>query len=169
VATPDPGIRRVVIPQQTLSEISTSGEYFIRYRIVTEDETVTSEWSPKYKFTAAPIATILSTETISIEHKLQASVDELYMTLSWNIPTQLKDSSFDIFVKWGSGGTYEYVETTRAGSVNTLIPTSPSRPTQARFHIQLSSNPKELSTSEYIKLFETAATPTRLTMDGGTI
>ena len=167
---PDAGIKKVVIPQQTLSDISTSGEYFVRYRVVSDDDVVSSEWSPKQKMTAATIYSILGVANqgaISVPHKLQASVDEVYMMLSWNTPTELKLSSFDVFVKWDSG-SFTYLETTTSDSITAFIPTSPTRPSTATFHIQIASSTKEVSTSPYIQLFATSATSTRLTVNGGT-
>jgi hypothetical protein len=165
VPQPDVGIKKVVIPQQTLSEISASGEYFVRYRVVSDDEVVASEWSPKQKMTAATIHSILGVANqaaISVDSILQPSLDETYMLLSWNTPTQLKDSSFDVFVKWGSG-SFEYLDTTNSSKISTLVPTSPSRPTDATFHVQIASSSKQVSTSEYVKLFsktgKTSSTP----------
>jgi hypothetical protein len=165
VATPDPGIKRVIIPQQTLSEISTSGEYFVRYRIVTEDETVTSEWSPKYKFDAKAITSIIGFDPAEISYQVVA--DGTYMILSWNTPTELKESSFDTFIKWDSG-SFSYLETTSNNTVSVFVPTSP-RPSLATFHVQLSSNPKVVSISDKIKMFETEPHTTTSIVDGGTI
>ncbi len=168
--TPDPGIKRVVIPQQTLGEISDSGEYFVRYRIVSEDEVVTSEWSPKYKFIAKTVQEIIGFNPSGISYQIFA--DGTSMSLSWATPTEIKDSKFDVFVDWdysgSDDGNFQYAGTVSTNSINIDVPTSP-RPAEAIFHVQLASTEKASpSSNSKIKLFETAPHTTYSIINGGT-
>lgn len=169
--TPDPGIKKVVIPQQTLSEISTTGEYFVRYRVVSDDDVVASEWSPKLRFIAKDIQDIIGFDPADISYQVFA--DGVSMSLSWATPTNLKDGKFDVFVDWdysgSDDGNFEYAGTVSTNSININVPTSP-RPSSAVFHVQLASNEKTSpSTNSKIKLFETTPHTTYSIVDGGTI
>lgn len=167
--TPDPGIKKVVIPQQTLSEISATGEYYIRYRVVSEDETVTSEWSPKQKFTAKAIQDVVGFDPAEISYQIFA--DGTSMSLAWTTPTSLKDSKFDVFVDWdyssSDDGNFEYIATVSSNTINVDVPLTPTRPPYAVFHVQLASIEKEYSESTKLKLFQTDLHTTLYIVDGG--
>jgi hypothetical protein len=94
----DDGIKKVVISQANLPKMASDGNYYLRYRIASEDKTSISAWSQIYKLIPQSLWTILG---ISSNPTYSFSSDGTNVGLSWNIPQALVNNTFDIFLNWG--------------------------------------------------------------------
>lgn len=172
MATPDNVNKRVVIPLRNLKIAARStdngatlSEYYIRYRVVSEDKNSFSEWSPAYRVDVPTVTTLLnpnggSSFTInSVYTRASSSL----ATINWEIPPILSTiPEYDLYIKWGafSGGTvtfppgaqYEYYGTVAPGRIDIVKPTAKSAFTGANFWLQRSTFPK--TTTNAAKVFE---------------
>lgn len=94
-----PGIKKVIIPRSELSAVNSSNEYLVRFRVVSDDKNVFSQWSPIFVVPDVPIVPITSSTQ---------RVGNL-VTLTWQDPTQR--AAYDVFIKTDSG-SYVFVTTT---------------------------------------------------------
>jgi hypothetical protein len=108
----DDGIKKLIISQANLPKMASDGNYYLRYRIASEDKTSVSSWSQIYKLIPQSLWTILG---ISSNPTHSFSSDGINIGLSWNIPQALVNNTFDIFLNWGS----PIATTTATGTVGT--------------------------------------------------
>lgn len=129
MATPDSGIKKVIIPKSSLPEISGVGQdYVVRYRIVSEDKNRYSYWSQKYRVavsntTAVPFSVTKSGSTI---------------TAVWTPDNTIK-SEFDVYVKWDSE-EWKYVTTVYSTIYASVIKNGA---TKVKIATQIPTFPKE--------------------------
>lgn len=89
-------IKKVTVPQNELPAIGKiSGQYIVRYRIISEDRNRSSHWSLNY---------ILETDPLSeIQHTVSKDNANDAVEVFWTPPPTLGLSTFDVYIKWGSG------------------------------------------------------------------
>lgn len=141
--TPDPGIKKVIIPKESLPSILGSDhKYIVRYRIVSDDRNRSSHWSPQYK---------LAAQTVNqIGYSVIVEQDVNVVRLVWeNVPNV---SEFYVYVKW-DGSDWEFAGSSITNNYTGLIKAGAPRFT---FAVQVPTFPKQRFSSA--TLFETALT-----------
>jgi hypothetical protein len=89
-------IKKVTVPQNELPVIGKiSGQYIVRYRIISEDRNRTSHWSPNYILETTPLS--------GIQHTVSKDTTNNAVEAFWTPPATLGLSNFDVYLKWGSG------------------------------------------------------------------
>lgn len=129
MATPDDGIKKVVVSQSELPYLSKDGTYYVRYRIISENKTDTSAWSQIYSVTPNSVITVLGNSTQSVVPLYKS--DGSTINLTWNIPSSLVADNFDIFVNWSTTSDYSsgtsgwiYTATTISNNYQISIPSA---------------------------------------------
>ena len=84
----DRGIKKVVIPKTSLTDVTPDNKYLVRYRIVSEDKNRVSAWSPVFSLNAKP--------PIAVE--AEYSISGKIVTLVWG--DEESRPQYDIFVKF---------------------------------------------------------------------
>jgi hypothetical protein len=193
MATPDIGIQKSVVPTENLPASTVDGYYYIRYRIVSDDQSQYSEWSVKHKLKTVSVAETISAynallpegaDPVSIVYKVYSTDETMY--LSWNVPEILKRNTFDVFVQWWTGQGDEpgtdpgdwagalYCGVVKGNTFDINIPeiyrSSNMVDKYARFLVQLPSTTKQISDqTEEIRLFSTEFKTTRGKIDAGLV
>jgi hypothetical protein len=138
-----PGIKKVIIPRSSLSAVNSSNEYLIRFRVVSDDKNIFSQWSPIFVVPNVPVQTITS----SFER------NGSQITITWNDPSSRP--AYDIFLKTDNSEEYVFVETVLQRSY-TFAHTANSK---IRYLIQAEAMPKSINpvnkdVNERLKMFE---------------
>jgi hypothetical protein len=180
-------IQKFEVPADVLPLIWSNGKFYLRYRIITEDGAVTSDWSNLYDVntevgTGSYGTQVLNANVSSIYINASPTSDNLKMLLEWNSITSTKfaNISFDLFVKWAydSVPTYDsdwtYAGTTSATShyITTNIDGGGNRATYVKVRLQVASQDKAVSdtvlldqTSDLVNISTTYV----LDIDGGVL
>ncbi len=107
-------IKRVVVPQEDLPAIGKiSGQYIVRYRVISEDRNRASHWSPIYSLETTPIS--------EIQHSISKDNAANAVEVFWTPPATLGLSLFDVYVKWGSED-WKYAISISSTSYKVAIP-----------------------------------------------
>lgn len=175
-------IKKVIIPPENLLAVNVADDvnsltstYLVRYRIVSEDKTRTSSWSPIYEVQSRTVADILNGEQIFYE--VTTIGDRL--EIKWNSPDNLKIPVYDIYIQWENasqeaitttGGTdfYPYIGSFDAGFASVPIPSNLTAAVKyAKVWIQAATFPKKRSAAA--KLVESGHISTVYKINGGSI
>ena len=141
--TPDPGIKKVIIPKESLPAIlGSEHKYVVRYRIISEDKNRFSHWSQQYKISAPT--------TNEINYSVVLEQDIKVFRLIWDSMPDI--TSFDIYVKWNNG-EWEFLS---SSSINNYTGLIKDETTSIAFAVQVPTFPKKRFSTA--KLFETAVT-----------
>jgi hypothetical protein len=112
------------------------GNYVVRFRIVSEDRSRISFWSPQYTLSPAPL-------TVDEYSDLSVVKSGSLLLLNWTVDPTIVTNSYDIFVAWGtqagSVGLTEYVGSS-AGTFFTLP--IPVGKVSAQIWVQTTSIPR---------------------------
>lgn len=84
----DQGIKKVIIPKNSLPAVTNENKHLIRYRIVTEDRNRVSGWSPVFQLNAKPVQTV----------DADWSINGRVITLVWG--DEESRPQYDVFVKF---------------------------------------------------------------------
>jgi hypothetical protein len=84
----DPGIKKVIIQNKVLGDVTTDNKYLLRYRIVSDDKNRVSAWSPVFSLNAK------TPQPVSVENLMIGKV----VTLVWD--DEENRPQYDIFVKF---------------------------------------------------------------------
>ena len=144
-------IKKAVITSEMLPLTTAGTKYYVRYRAVSDDGTLKSQWSSFYELSGNTVQDF--TGEISPADTLSATVssDQRYITLQWDIlgGSILKSSLFDIFSQWSSAteptwsvSNYQYIGTV---SSNTFSAAIPSGSTYGKFAVQLATKDKTIT------------------------
>lgn len=132
----DNGIKKATIKKEDLPPIDGNiNGYVVRYRIITEDRNRSSHWSPRYTVLLDSIATV-PTNQRSVVVAGDGSTKTL--TAVWVPPVGFATSSFDVYIKVGSG-EYEYRATVSTPTYATILQSG----VQASLAVQILTNPKK--------------------------
>lgn len=85
----DKGIKKVVVPKETLGSVGPDNNYLIRYRVVSEDKNRWSHWSPIYSILSNDV------ETSDGDINILGST----ILVSWTDSSER--TGYDIFVAFG--------------------------------------------------------------------
>lgn len=117
-------IKKAKILKENLPPVSSiTGEYSVRYRIISEDKNRTSSWSsvysvdPNYTYVAGKINLSSSSGVV------RAAWDSVTIKIGANTIRQAKD--YDIFVKWSKSdgiGDWNYVDRITTNSTSFVVP-----------------------------------------------
>jgi hypothetical protein len=120
----DSRVKKVVIENSDLPPVDSNGEYFLRYRIVSEDRNRTSHWSPVYNIDPAyeldPVGALV------------VEKNQNHVLIIWNPANIKKDESlikkikeYDVWLKWhrSDSGDWQFFERIDGTSL-TLIPST---------------------------------------------
>lgn len=103
----DPGIKKVIFTQDQLNTLSTGATTTLRYRIVSEDKTRISAWSPIYTLPHRAITSVPGYQNISLSTNRTNHV----LTVTWKITT-LPTPGFDIYAQFAGDSSYLYIGST---------------------------------------------------------
>lgn len=105
MATPDRGIKKIIIPKSNLPGFfGENKQYILRYRFVSEDKNRTSHWSPVYKIIAEDTPTeILNSIIIDTSNRV--------VNLAWEPQENVQE--YFIYVQWNSGDWQYYAKTSQ--------------------------------------------------------
>lgn len=175
-------VKKVIIPPENLLAVNVADDvnsltstYLIRYRIVSEDKTRTSSWSPIYEVQSRTVADMLNGEQPAYE--VTTVGDRL--DIKWNSPATLKIPVYDVYVQWENasqqpittaGGTdlYPHVGSFSAGLISIPIPSNLTAAVKyAKVWIQAATFPKKRSLAA--KVIETGHISTVYKINGGSI
>jgi hypothetical protein len=137
-----PGIKKVIIPRASLSAVNSSNEYLVRFRIVSDDKNIFSQWSPIFVVPNLPVQPITS----------EFERNGKQITVTWADPTSR--SAYDIFLKMDNS-EYVFAETVLQRSY-TFTHTATST---VKYMIQAEAMPKSINptvkdVNERLKMFE---------------
>lgn len=167
-------IKKVKVKPENLPPITvttdgtTVGQYYFRYRIVSEDGTRRSAWTP--------VQTINARNFTSVDVNLNVVSDGTKFILSWTSP-DVYMTQYDLYVAWSgnSGSTYtdySYAGRSTGNSFVIDIPgayQSESGTKLAKFVIQLPTSPQVLNTPAQIFLSSTGVSTETTPVDGGVV
>ena len=167
-------IKKIRVKPESLPPIivtndgTTVGQYYFRYRVISQDGTRKSAYSP--------VQTINARNFSSVDVNLNTVSDGLKFMLFWTIP-DVYMTQYDLYVAWSgnSGSTYtaySYVGRSTGNSFVIDIPAayqSESGTKLAKFIIQLPTAPQVLNTPAQIYLSSTGVSTETTPVDGGIV
>ncbi len=177
MTTPDFGIQKNVVQKSSLPLLDSSSRYLIRYRVKTSDGIAATAWSPVYKATKPSIESLFTTGGYSVSQKELKSHGKSF-DVSWKItpsvPEQIDGLPLDVYVKWDSETSWNFVTTTTTNSFSVPIPTAyqstSSESHTASFMVHLATFVKnKLDTDTETLVFLEADVPTGAKYDAGSI
>lgn len=103
MATPDRGIKKIIIPKSKLPGFfGENRQYVLKYRFISEDKNRVSHWSPVYKIIAEDTPSeILNSMIIDSENRI--------INLTWEPQQDIEE--YFIYVKWNNSGWQYYSKT----------------------------------------------------------
>ena len=117
-------IKKAKVLKENLPPVSSiTGEYSVRYRIISEDKNRVSSWSsvysvdPNYTYVPGKINISSSSGVVRV------AWDSVTIKIGTNVIRQAKD--YDIFVKWSKSdgvGDFNYVERISTNSTTLVVP-----------------------------------------------
>jgi hypothetical protein len=96
MATPDEGIKRVLVSQSELPAVADTGNYYVRYRVISFDGSQTSAWSPKYQIAGKSFGRVTNSKAIDVD----VSSNDQSITCVWTVPPEIDGRKFDVWVRW---------------------------------------------------------------------
>jgi hypothetical protein len=153
------------------SEAYSVGKYYFRYRIISEDGSRRSAWTP--------VQTIDARDLTDVDANLNVVSDGTKFILSWTSP-DIYMTQYDVYVSWNpdpdqSGAQYtpySYVGRATGNSFVIDIPQeyqSEDGTKLAKFAIQLPTSPQTLNVPAQIYLSSTGVSTQITPVDGGTV
>ena len=161
-------IQKFQVPADVLPAVWSDGKFYLRYRMITEDGAVTSDWSNIYDVNTDVDslpgefvnygtygAQVIRASGGEVVIAASPTIDNLKMLLEWNPVRDVifPNLKYDVFVKWAydSVPTYDsdwtYAGTTSATShyITTNINISSTRATFVKVRLQIATEDKEIS------------------------
>lgn len=164
----DKNIKKVILSQEKMLSANVEAgsdiaKYLVRYRVISEDKTRTSAWSPKYAVEARTVQNIINDATVP--YTVFSNGDRL--TLTWTTPSELTAPTFDVYVSWSTDNStftdYYFAGTASSQSFTAAVESGKK---YVKFWTQITTFPKNKSNAA--KLFETTSTSTAYRINGGT-
>lgn len=123
-------IQKITIARKDIEAISTSGNYFLKYRIVADGGSKTSAWSPVYALNLGNVwgtGTYSASGTVLVQNNSNAG----YIDISWQLLEGLQIAAYDIYIASGTAGSltgyYSYAGTTSNTSITIAKPAGANR------------------------------------------
>jgi hypothetical protein len=171
-------IQKIKVTGDSLPLITSNGKYFLRYRVVSSDGSLTSAWSTLYEFDGNQIPDFTGTETQADTLLATVNPDKISILLQWeSIGTTTTESAlFDVFAKWSYATDGSYAEDYSYKSTVSSTNFSIAIPSGARFGsfvVQLATQDKAITSSTISSLgvgeVEISTSYVSPDIDGGTI
>lgn len=89
-------IKKIKITQSELPAISDTGNYYVRYRVVSYDGSQTSAWSPKYQIAGKSVGRVINAKAVDSD----ISSNDQSITCVWTVPPEIDGKKFDVWVRW---------------------------------------------------------------------
>lgn len=144
----DANIKRVIIPEGDLYNMVIKNDqvqYLVRYRIISEDKTRTSEWSPIYHLSAGTVAEKFAGTQIQLHMKTSGS----NKIIVWDNIPDFTGYALDIYAEYSDNpGDYLYSGTATGNTYTFLAPTDPVTVTDIA--LQVSAATKEYNPAAQI-------------------
>lgn len=167
-------IKKVNVKPENLPAIivttdgTTLGQYYFRYRVVSEDGSRRSAWTP--------VQTIDARDFTSVSVNLNVVSDGTKFMLSWTSP-DVYMTQYDLYVAWSddSGSTYTAYSYSGRSTGNSFVIDIPGAyqsedgTNLAKFAIQLPTSPQVLNTPAQIFLSSTGVSTETTPVDGGVV
>ncbi|CAB4242200.1 hypothetical protein UFOVP222_48 [uncultured Caudovirales phage] len=117
-------VKKVIVANKDLPAIQPTGDYAIRFRIVSKDGTKVSAWSVPQTIVVPVSKTILDVSKGSI------TSDNVGINIGWNANDLATKTSFDVYLAWtypdGSDIVYTHANTVNANTYYAIIPSNDS-------------------------------------------
>ena len=154
-------VNKVILTPDRLSTIfipndatAVHGNYYIRYRVVSEDKNRNSAWSPVYAVEAPTVQELLDNNEQTIDTPIfstQTLSGELIIDVIWNKPTALDAiTEYFLYVQWGIDNAgvieysdWQYVKSVQDGSIQIVRPSAQASATHINILLQLPTYPKQ--------------------------
>lgn len=93
--------KKIIIKPEDLPPIDANEKgYVLRYRIVSEDKSQLSHWSPQY------FVPFLGPDDVPGDMPfVDAEKVNRFVSITWYIPERYNADTVDIYLQWGQGGT----------------------------------------------------------------
>lgn len=131
MASPDSGIKKVIIPKSSLPQRSGENKnYAVRFRVVSEDKNRSSHWSIKY--------TVPLPDVTEIDYRIAVDQSHDMVTAVW-VPEAGTKSEFDVYIKWDSE-PWQFVSTVFTTTYSTIIKTGANH---VQIAVQVPTFPKQ--------------------------
>lgn len=111
-------IQKAIVEQKDLNAMYSDGSYVFRYRIISDDRSRFSEWSPKYFANSGKnIVQLVGASAIKYSFApmtTKSAVDETlltHMSLSWTKPDGVNTPKFDVYVKFSNESVFTFYST----------------------------------------------------------
>lgn len=158
----DANIKKVIVSPQSLAAVNIVGDnpkYFVRYRIVSEDKSRISAWSPIFELDARPVPDILN----NVTQTPGVIINNNLITITWTTPDELKTAKYDVYVSWNNHPAsltknYSYVGSVQATKNNSFSLPKLDGYNRMYVRIQVSTSPKVISDSALVAETATAIT-----------
>jgi hypothetical protein len=146
-------IKKAEFLSNSLPLVGSDTKYFVRYRIVSDDGSLTSQWSGLYEFEGNTVQDLLQSGQIQNTLSATVSPDERYILLQWETvgASILQSSLADVFVQWSTASSptwsvdnYEHVAVVAANNFSLLIPSGAA---YGKFLVQIATHDKLVSSS----------------------
>ena len=129
-------IKIVTIPQTSLEKVDENNNYLIRFRILNEDGSQKSTWTPYLKIPAKKIPGTLPITAA----QMTASKSDDIVSLQWAATDTSYRPLYDVYVKWSANagntyGNYEFVDTVSTTFATTSLSSGANH---LKFKVQVS-------------------------------
>lgn len=154
-------VKKLKIFKKDLPAVSPNNEYYVRYRIISEDKNKTSHWSPIFQVPANPVQSV--TGTVTLNRSVDTWGDLASSTSSVNTPivisswgTEEGRGKYDVFVVYNNSTTsFTFLGTTTETNYSFRVDSSANT---AKIIVQVESlPPKQLYNN--LKIFESNGIP----------
>lgn len=112
-------VKKITIPKKEITSVSSNGEYYVRYRIVSEGGSRASHWSQVFVLSGNSLSNSLNSVSLSYYGGSQTFATYTAISVSWTVLDTLNILNYDVYVKYGTD-PFNYYTSTTANSV--LIP-----------------------------------------------
>lgn len=172
MTSPDIGIQINTVQRPNLPYLDSDNRYLVRYRIRTSDGNLSTAWSTVHRITKPSVD--LLTYTVEKEIKSHGKSFDVSWKLLPSVPEQIKDLPLDVYVKWDSEESWNFVTTTSTNSFSVPIPeayqSTVTDPHTASFMVHLATFIKDRVSSNLDTLiFVESGISTRAVYDAGSI
>jgi hypothetical protein len=115
----DEVIKKIAIPKKEVISVSPNGEYYVRYRILSEGGSRASHWSQVFVLSGNSLSNPLNSVSLFYYGGSQTLATYTAISVTWTVLDTLNINNYDVYVKYGTN-PFDYYTSTTANSV--LIP-----------------------------------------------
>lgn len=172
VDSPDLGIQVNPVQKTNLPYLDSNNQYLVRYRVRTSDGNLSTSWSTVHRIEKPSIEPL--TFTVEKEIKSHGKSFDVSWKLLPSVPEQIKDLPVDVYVKWDSSTTWNFITTTSTNSFSVPIPedyqSNVTESHTASFMVHLATFAKDRASTDLETLvFIENGISTRAVYDAGNI